>query len=129
MALPEIFKGTLRLPVVGAPLFIISHPPLVLAQCKAGIVGSFPALNARPEAQLDEWLAQITEELANHNAANPDRPAAPFAVNQIVHRSSSRHDGLLHRASHRTGHADHASGSLDWSIKMPAQAGQIPAGC
>lgn len=90
MALPEILKGTLRLPVVGAPLFIISHPPLVLAQCKAGIVGSFPALNARPEAQLDEWLAQITEELANHNAANPDRPAAPFAVNQIVHRSNTR---------------------------------------
>ena len=90
MALPEILKGTLRLPVVGAPLFIISHPPLVLAQCKAGIVGSFPALNARPEAQLDEWLAQITEELANHTAANPDRPAAPFAVNQIVHRSNTR---------------------------------------
>ncbi|GAA2869008.1 nitronate monooxygenase [Aminobacter niigataensis] len=90
MALPEILKKNLRVPVVGAPLFIISHPPLVLAQCKAGIVGSFPALNARPEAQLDEWLAQITEDLAAHDAANPDRPAAPFAVNQIVHKSNKR---------------------------------------
>ncbi len=89
MALPDILK-TLRIPVVGAPLFIISHPPLVLAQCKAGVVGSFPALNARPEAQLDEWLAQVTEELAAHNAANPGRPAAPFAVNQIVHKSNTR---------------------------------------
>lgn len=90
MALPDILKKNLRLPVVGSPLFIISHPPLVLAQCKAGIVGSFPALNARPEAQLDEWLAEMTEELANHNAKNPDRPAAPFAVNQIVHKSNTR---------------------------------------
>lgn len=90
MARPDILKNNLRLPVIGAPLFIISHPPLVLAQCKAGIVGSFPALNARPEAQLDEWLAEITESLASHNARNPDRPAAPFAVNQIVHRSNTR---------------------------------------
>ena len=90
MTLPAILKDNLRLPVIGAPLFIISHPPLVLEQCKAGIVGSFPALNARPEAQLDEWLAQITEELASHNAASPERPAAPFAVNQIVHRSNTR---------------------------------------
>ena len=90
MALPDILKTNLRIPVVGSPLFIISHPPLVLAQCKAGIVGSFPALNARPEAQLDEWLAQITEELAAHDRANPDRPAAPFAVNQIVHKSNAR---------------------------------------
>ena len=90
MTLPAILKDKLRLPVIGAPLFIISHPPLVLEQCKAGVVGSFPALNARPEAQLDEWLAQITEELAAHDAANPDRPAAPFAVNQIVHRSNTR---------------------------------------
>jgi len=90
MALPDILKKNLRIPVVGSPLFIISHPPLVLAQCKAGVVGSFPALNARPEAQLDEWLAQITEELAAHDAANPDRPAAPFAVNQIVHKSNGR---------------------------------------
>ena len=90
MALPEILKANLRIPVVGSPLFIISHPPLVLAQCKAGIVGSFPALNARPEAQLDEWLAQVTEDLAAHDAAHPERPAAPFAVNQIVHKSNNR---------------------------------------
>lgn len=90
MALPDILKKNLRIPVIGAPLFIISHPPLVLAQCKAGVVGSFPALNARPEAQLDEWLAEITEELASHDAKNPDRPAAPFAVNQIVHKSNTR---------------------------------------
>ncbi|MBQ9350364.1 nitronate monooxygenase family protein [Phyllobacterium sp.] len=90
MALPEILTKKLRIPVVGAPLFIISHPALVLAQCKAGVVGSFPALNARPEAQLDEWLAEITEGLRDHDAENPDRPAAPFAVNQIVHRSNKR---------------------------------------
>jgi nitronate monooxygenase len=97
MALPEILKSKLRIPVVGAPLFIVSHPPLVLAQCKAGVVGSFPALNARPEAQLDEWLAEITEELRNHDEKNPDRPAAPFAVNQIVHRSNKRleHDLMM----------------------------------
>ncbi len=89
MALPAVFDK-LRLPVVGAPLFIISHPPLVVAQCKAGVVGSFPALNARPKEQLDEWLSQITEELAAHDAQNPDRPSAPFAVNQIVHRSNDR---------------------------------------
>ncbi len=90
MALPDILKSRLRIPVVGAPLFIISNPALVLAQCKAGVVGSFPALNARPEAQLDEWLAEITEDLATYDAKNPDRPAAPFAVNQIVHRSNKR---------------------------------------
>lgn len=90
MALPDILRTKLRLPVVAAPLFIISHPPLVLAQCKAGVVGSFPALNARPEAQLDEWLAQITQDLAAHDAANPGKPAAPFAVNQIVHKSNTR---------------------------------------
>tara|TARA_R110002020_G_scaffold18929_2_gene65323 strand:+ start:142 stop:1101 length:960 start_codon:yes stop_codon:yes gene_type:complete len=90
MTLPAILKDNFRLPVVAAPLFIISHPPLVMAQCKAGVMGSFPALNARPEAQLDEWLAEITEGLADHNAKNPDRPAAPFAVNQIVHRSNTR---------------------------------------
>lgn len=97
MALPDILKSKLRIPVVGAPLFIISHPALVLAQCKAGIVGSFPALNARPEAQLDEWLAEITEGLRNHDEKNPDRPAAPFAVNQIVHRSNKRleHDLMM----------------------------------
>ncbi|MBP1851490.1 NAD(P)H-dependent flavin oxidoreductase [Rhizobium halophytocola] len=97
MALPPVLKNNLRLPVVASPLFIISHPELTLAQCKAGIVGSFPALNARPESQLDEWLAMITEDLAAHNAANPARPAAPFAVNQIVHTSNKRleHDLML----------------------------------
>lgn len=90
MALPPILKDHLRIPVVAAPLFIISHPALVIAQCKAGVVGSFPALNARPESQLDEWLAEITETLAAHSAAHPDRPAAPFAVNQIVHGSNKR---------------------------------------
>ena len=89
MSLPPLFDR-LRLPVIGSPLFIISGPELVIAQCKAGIVGSFPALNARPAAMLDEWLHRITEELAAHNRANPDRPAAPFAVNQIVHRSNDR---------------------------------------
>jgi nitronate monooxygenase len=84
-----IFK-TLRLPVIGAPLFIISGPDLVIAQCKAGIVGAFPALNARPQALLDEWLHRITEELSAWNRDNPDTPAAPFAVNQIVHKSNDR---------------------------------------
>ena len=90
MALPDILKHRLRLPVVGAPLFIISHPALVIAQCKAGIVGAFPALNARPISQLDEWLHEITEALAAHDRAHPERPAAPFAVNQIVHKSNAR---------------------------------------
>nr|CAD6616205.1 nitronate monooxygenase [Rhizobium sp. Khangiran2] len=95
--LPPILKDKLRLPVVASPLFIISHPALTLAQCKAGVVGAFPALNARPESQLDEWLAMITEELAAHDAANPDNPAAPFAVNQIVHTSNKRleHDLMM----------------------------------
>ncbi|RFZ88739.1 nitronate monooxygenase [Shinella sp. WSJ-2] len=97
MALPAILKEKLRLPVVGAPLFIVSHPALTLAQCKAGVIGAFPALNARPEAQLDEWLAEITEGLAAYDAKHPDRPAAPFAVNQIVHRSNKRleHDLMM----------------------------------
>lgn len=81
---------SLRLPVIGAPLFIISNPKLVIAQCKAGIVGSMPALNARPASQLDEWLAEITEALAAHNQAHPESPAAPFAINQIVHKSNDR---------------------------------------
>jgi nitronate monooxygenase len=89
MALPAIFDN-LRLPVIGSPLFIVSGPELVIAQCKAGVVGSFPALNARPASQLDEWLHQITEDLAAHNRDNPDRPAAPYAVNQIVHKSNNR---------------------------------------
>lgn len=97
MSLPSVLKDKLRLPVVASPLFIISHPELTLAQCKAGVVGAFPALNARPESQLDEWLAMITEDLAAHDAANPDRPAAPFAVNQIVHTSNKRleHDLMM----------------------------------
>ena len=80
----------LRLPLIGSPLFIISNPQLVIAQCKAGIVGSMPALNARPTAQLDDWLAEITETLAAWNAAHPEQPAAPFAINQIVHKSNDR---------------------------------------
>jgi nitronate monooxygenase len=83
-------RSKLRLPVIGAPLFIISNPDLVIAQCKAGIVGSFPALNARPKEQLEEWLIKITTELAAYDAANPDKPSAPFAVNQIVHKSNER---------------------------------------
>ena len=78
------------LPVIGSPLFIISNPKLVIEQCKAGIVGSMPALNARPAAQLDEWLAEITETLAAYDRAHPERPAAPFAINQIVHKSNDR---------------------------------------
>ena len=89
MPLPKLFAN-LRLPVIASPLFIISGPELVIAQCKAGVVGSFPALNARPASMLNEWLHQITEELAAHNRANPDRPAAPFAVNQIVHKTNNR---------------------------------------
>lgn len=90
MALPPILSERLRLPVVAAPLFIISNPDLVIAQCKAGIVGSFPALNARPAEELDRWLEKITTELAEYDAANPDNPSAPFAVNQIVHGSNDR---------------------------------------
>lgn len=90
LAIPDILKDRLSVPAVGAPLFIISNPKLVLAQCKAGVVGSFPALNARPAEQLDEWLAEITEELESHRAANPGKPVAPFAVNQIVHTSNNR---------------------------------------
>ncbi|AZS22166.1 MULTISPECIES: nitronate monooxygenase family protein [unclassified Caulobacter] len=90
MALPPILRDRLRLPVIASPLFIISNPDLVIAQCKAGIVGSFPSLNARPLSQLDEWLARITEELAAWDKANPDMPSAPFAVNQIVHKTNNR---------------------------------------
>ncbi|WP_374670141.1 NAD(P)H-dependent flavin oxidoreductase, partial [Ramlibacter sp.] len=87
--LPPALRN-LQLPVIGSPLFIISNPKLVIAQCQAGIVGSMPALNARPASQLDEWLHEITETLAAYNRANPDRPAAPFAINQIVHKSNDR---------------------------------------
>ncbi|SAL56510.1 2-nitropropane dioxygenase [Caballeronia arvi] len=89
MALPAILQH-LALPVVGSPMFIVSYPELVLAQCKAGVVGSFPALNARPAEQLDEWLTQIQSELAAHKAANPDAVIGPIAVNQIVHQSNAR---------------------------------------
>ena len=91
MPLPGVL-ATLPLPIIGAPLFIISNPKLVIEQCKAGVVGSMPALNARPAEQLDEWLAEITETLAAYNKAHPDKPAAPFAINQIVHKSNDRLD-------------------------------------
>jgi nitronate monooxygenase len=88
--LPPVLRDRLRLPAIGAPLFIVSNPDLVIAQCKAGIVGSFPSLNARPIAQLDEWLHRITEELAAWDRVHPEMPAAPFAVNQIVHKTNNR---------------------------------------
>ena len=96
MALPPLLSR-LSLPVIGAPLFIISNPKLVIAQCCAGIVGAMPALNARPASQLDEWLDEITQALAAHDQAHPESPAAPFAINQIVHRSNDRleHDMAL----------------------------------
>ena len=87
--LPAVLRD-LPLPVIAAPLFIISTPQLVIAQCKAGVVGSMPALNARPVSQLDDWLAEITETLSAHNRAHPDSPAAPFAINQIVHKTNDR---------------------------------------
>jgi nitronate monooxygenase len=90
MALPPVLRDRLRLPVIGSPLFIISNPDLVIAQCKAGIVGSFPALNARPISLLDEWLHRITEELAAWDRDHPEAPSAPFAVNHIVHKSNDR---------------------------------------
>ena len=94
--LPPVLSN-LPFPVIGSPMFIISTPELVIAQCKAGVVGSMPSLNARPAAQLDDWLAEITETLAAYNQANPDHPAAPFAINQIVHKSNDRleHDMQL----------------------------------
>ncbi len=91
MPLPPVFDR-LSLPVIGAPLFIVSNPKLVVAQCTAGVVGSMPALNARPASLLDEWLAEITETLAAWDRDHPDRPAAPFAINQIVHKSNDRLD-------------------------------------
>ena len=90
MALPQTLRDKLSLPLVAAPLFIVSNPDLVIAQCRAGVVGSFPALNARPEAELEVWLQRITTELDAHDRANPEQPAAPFAVNQIVHGSNDR---------------------------------------
>ena len=96
MALPQVLQN-LSLPIIGSPLFIISNPKLVIEQCKAGVVGSMPALNARPASQLEDWLAEITETLAAYNQAHPERPAAPFAINQIVHKSNDRleHDLAL----------------------------------
>ncbi|MBP6528780.1 MAG: nitronate monooxygenase [Burkholderiales bacterium] len=92
MPIPAALENKLSLPVIGAPLFIISHPPLTIAQCMAGVVGSFPALNARPKEQLDDWLAEITETLATARAKEPQRRIAPYAVNQIVHASNDRLD-------------------------------------
>ena len=88
--LPKILENNLSVPVVGAPLFIISRPQLVIAQCKAGIVGSFPALNARPQELLSDWITQIKDELGQFKEDNPDKPVAPFAVNQICHLSNDR---------------------------------------
>jgi nitronate monooxygenase len=90
MSLLDSLKGRLRLPLIGSPLFIVSVPDLVVAQCSAGIIGSMPSLNARPVEQLDEWLSEIRQRLAAHDAAHPDRPAAPFAINLIVHRTNDR---------------------------------------
>ena len=90
MALPKILQDNLAIPVIGAPLFLVSGPELVIAQCKAGIVGSFPALNARPQHVLEEWLIRIKEELAQAKSENPDLPIAPYAVNQICHASNDR---------------------------------------
>ncbi|MEC8566515.1 MAG: nitronate monooxygenase family protein [Pseudomonadota bacterium] len=90
MALPEFLQNNLRVPVVGSPLFLVSWPELVIAQCKAGIIGSFPALNARPAEVLDEWLTRINTELEEYKAANPDAVVAPYAVNQICHASNDR---------------------------------------
>ena len=94
--LPPVLAAQ-KFPVIASPLFIISNPKLVIEQCKAGVIGSMPALNARPASQLEEWLAEITEALAAHNRAHPDNPAAPFAINQIVHKSNDRleHDMAL----------------------------------
>jgi len=92
VSLPAILKGRLSVPAVAAPLFIISRPELVIAQCKAGMVGSFPSLNAREEGEFERWLIDITNTLNAYNKANPSKPAAPFAVNQIVHRSNNRLD-------------------------------------
>lgn len=90
MALPKSLEGRLRIPLIGAPMFIVSGPELVIAQCKAGIVGSFPALNARPQPALGEWLKQMKDELGEYQEAHPDQVVAPYAVNQIAHASNPR---------------------------------------
>lgn len=92
MSLPAILQGRLSIPVVASPMFIVSNPNMVIEQCKAGVVGAFPSLNARGEGEFEKWLMQITDALDSYNAANPAQPAAPFAVNQIVHRSNGRLD-------------------------------------
>jgi nitronate monooxygenase len=99
MALPPVLRDRLRLPVVASPMFIVSGPELVIAQCRAGIVGSFPALNARPASLVDEWLHQITEELAAWDRDHPDTPAAPYAVNHIVHKSNNRLEEDVERST------------------------------
>jgi len=93
MPLPKILQNDLSIPVIGSPLFLVSGPELVIAQCKAGIVGSFPALNARPQHVLEEWLIRIKEELAQAKLENPELPIAPYAVNQICHASNDQIDG------------------------------------
>ncbi|CAO3425964.1 NAD(P)H-dependent flavin oxidoreductase [Azospirillum doebereinerae] len=95
MTLPPVLRRPLSLPAIAAPMFRVSYPDLVIAQCTAGVIGAFPAANARPEGVLDEWLSRIQETLAAHDAANPDRPAAPFAVNLVVHKSNARLDADL----------------------------------
>jgi nitronate monooxygenase len=90
MAIPAMLQGNLRLPLIGAPMFIVSRPPLVIAQCTSGIVGSFPALNARPQSQLDDWIREIKDGIEQYREEHPNDPVAPFAVNQIVHKSNSR---------------------------------------
>jgi len=95
VAIPETLRGQLRLPLICSPMFLVSGPELVLAQCKAGVVGTFPTLNARPESALDEWLTRIAADLADFNAANPERRAAPFGVNLILHRSNPRQEADL----------------------------------
>src|SRR6476469_2268960 len=99
MSMPALFEGRLSIPVIGSPLFIISVPDLVIAQCTAGVVGSFPALNARPPELLDEWLARITEALAAYDRAHPDEPSAPFAVNPLVHNSNTPLDHAMQLCS------------------------------
>jgi len=114
MALPPVLRDRLRLPVIGSPLFIISNPDLVIAQCKAGIVGSFPALNARPVTMLDEWLHRITEELAAWDRDHPETPSAPFAVNHIVHKSNDRleQDVIIHALEEADGRRNRAAQML-----------------
>src|SRR3546814_8666669 len=101
MPLPAILARNLRLPVISSPMFLVSNPQLVIAQCKAGIVGSFPALNARPASQLDDWLAEITEALAAYERVNPDRPSAPCEDNQILHKTNTLLDEDVDRKSTR----------------------------